>query len=182
MPAVSNTSPISNLACIGRLNLLHEQFSELWIPPAVDSELRDLPNSIARKLISDAKRAGLIQRWPDIANTKLVSLLMLELHRGEAEAIALPLETKADHLLIDERDGRLMARQLGLSNWRVGCIAPREKNETNQSNQARNRRAQEQSAFFHCSRCRKRHPQKSQRVGPAVTPAPPRLVLPINSL
>jgi len=33
---VSNTSPISNLACIGRLNLLHEQFSELWIPPAVD--------------------------------------------------------------------------------------------------------------------------------------------------
>ena len=115
MPAVSNTSPISNLACIGRLNLLHEQFSELWIPPAVDSELRDLPNSIARKLISDAKRAGLIQRWPDIANTKLVSLLMLELHRGEAEAIALALETKTDHLLIDERDGRLMARQLGLS-------------------------------------------------------------------
>ncbi len=115
MPAVSNTSPISNLACIGRLNLLHEQFSELWIPPAVDSELRDLPNSRARKLISDAKRAGWIQRWPDIANTKLVSLLMLELHRGEAEAIALALETKADHLLIDERDGRLMARQLGLS-------------------------------------------------------------------
>ena len=40
---------------------------------------------------------------------------MLELHRGEAEAIALALETKTDHLLIDERDGRLMARQLGLS-------------------------------------------------------------------
>jgi predicted nucleic acid-binding protein len=41
--------------------------------------------------------------------------LTLELHLGEAEAIALALEAKPDRLLIDERDGRLMARQLDLS-------------------------------------------------------------------
>src|SRR5436309_13696371 len=47
---------------------------------------------------------------PAVSNTSPISN-----HRGEAEAIALALETKTDHLLIDERDGRLMARQLGLS-------------------------------------------------------------------
>src|SRR5439155_7115199 len=41
-------------------------------------------------------------------------LLTLELHRGEAEAIALAVEVKADWILIDERDGRMMGRQLGL--------------------------------------------------------------------
>src|SRR6059036_3674285 len=114
MPAVSNTSPISNLACIGRLNLLHEQFSEVWIPEAVDKELRDVPHSTARKAIDEAKRAGWLQQRPE-KNSRLVSLLMVELHRGEAEAIALALEAKPDRLLIDERHGRLMARQLGLS-------------------------------------------------------------------
>jgi predicted nucleic acid-binding protein len=48
------------------------------------------------------------------SDANLVSLLMVELHPGESEAIALALELKADRLLIDERDGRNMARQLGL--------------------------------------------------------------------
>jgi hypothetical protein len=41
MPAVSNTSPIFNLACINRLPLLPEQFGAVWIPKAVDDELGD---------------------------------------------------------------------------------------------------------------------------------------------
>ena len=46
MPVVSNTSPILNLAVIGRLSLLHDQFGEILIPNAVLEELRiqeDLP-------------------------------------------------------------------------------------------------------------------------------------------
>lgn len=45
MPAVSNTSPISNLACIGRLDLLREQLGEVWIPFAVEAELRQIPDA-----------------------------------------------------------------------------------------------------------------------------------------
>ena len=44
-----------------------------------------------------------------------VDLLLQQLDRGEAEAIALALESKADALLIDELDGRAIARKHGLS-------------------------------------------------------------------
>jgi predicted nucleic acid-binding protein len=42
MLVVSDTSPLSNLATIGRLSLLQEQFSEIWMPPAVAYELAAL--------------------------------------------------------------------------------------------------------------------------------------------
>jgi predicted nucleic acid-binding protein len=113
MPTVSNTSPISNLACISRLDLVLEQFSEVWIPHAVEVELGSVPDAVARKSIDNAKRAGWLKSRP-ATDSNLISLLMVELHKGEAEAIALALELKADRLLIDEREGRAMARQLGL--------------------------------------------------------------------
>jgi len=109
MVAVSNTSPIFNLACIERLNLLHQQFGEVWIPPAVDGELQRIPQDAVAKLVLDAKRS----RWLKIraaSNAPLIRLLTVELHSGEAEAIALALEMNAERLLIDERDGRFESR------------------------------------------------------------------------
>ena len=41
MRAVSNTSPLSNLAVIGRLDLLRSQLSEIWIPDSVLEELKE---------------------------------------------------------------------------------------------------------------------------------------------
>jgi uncharacterized protein len=113
MPTVSNTSPIFNLACIERLNLLPEQFGDVWIPEAVAAELREVPDDAVRKKIEQAKQSGWLKSRP-ASNTALVSLLTADVHPGEAEAIGLALEMKADHVLIDERDGRRLARQLGL--------------------------------------------------------------------
>ena len=113
MPTVSNTSPISNLACIQRLDLLRERFSDVWIPPAVETELGNIPDVAIRTTIDEAKGTGWLKTRP-VTNVNLVTLLMVELHHGEAEAIALALEMKADYLLIDEREGRVFARQLGL--------------------------------------------------------------------
>src|ERR1700733_4747424 len=114
MPTVSNTSPISNLAWIGRLNLLVDQFSEVWIPKAVETELGNLPDSTVRKVIDGARQEGWLKSRA-ASDLALVNLLMVELHPGEAEAIALALELKADRLLIDEREGRTLARPLGFS-------------------------------------------------------------------
>lgn len=50
MLVVSNTSPVLNLALIGRLDLLQQQFDKIWLPQAVTDELRieeDLPGSVA---------------------------------------------------------------------------------------------------------------------------------------
>jgi len=113
MPTVSNSSPVFNLACIERLNLLHEQFGDVWIPQAVEAELRNVPDRAVGRRIEQAQQAGWLKSR-SATNATLVNLLTLELHLGEAEAIALALEMKADHVLIDERDGRALARQLGL--------------------------------------------------------------------
>jgi predicted nucleic acid-binding protein len=43
-----------------------------------------------------------------------VRLLEVELDRGEAEAIALALEIRADLLLLDETDARRVAERVGL--------------------------------------------------------------------
>lgn len=43
MRVVSNTSPLSNLAIIGRLDLLKQRYSTVRVPPAVSRELAALP-------------------------------------------------------------------------------------------------------------------------------------------
>ena len=56
MLAVSNTSPISNLASIGRPKLLKSQFPTIWIPDAVSKGLIVRPDPDARDRIQEAIR------------------------------------------------------------------------------------------------------------------------------
>jgi uncharacterized protein len=113
MRAVSNTSPLLNLAIIDHLHLLERQFDEVLIPPGVLKELRIgdlLPGTPElRKALDD----GWI-RVIKIHDPPVVSLLRRTLDLGESEAIALATETKPDYLLMDERDGRRIAESLGL--------------------------------------------------------------------
>jgi predicted nucleic acid-binding protein len=113
MRTVSNTSPISNLAIIGQLNLLREQFGEVWIPHAVDAECDRIAHAPTREIILRAVASKWLVVHP-IASDHLADLLLSDLDRGEAEAIALACEARADLLLMDERDGRRIARELGL--------------------------------------------------------------------
>jgi predicted nucleic acid-binding protein len=64
MVAVSNTSPLSNLAIIGRLDLAREQFESLLIPPAVRAELSRNPHPRAHELLELAIKAGWIRSQP----------------------------------------------------------------------------------------------------------------------
>jgi predicted nucleic acid-binding protein len=85
MLAVSNTSPISNLAFIGHVNLLKLQFGTVWIPEGVAGELAVHPDPAALSAIQRAIR----DQWIKIAaaqHSTLLSVLLSSLHRGEAEA------------------------------------------------------------------------------------------------
>jgi len=114
MLAVSNTSPISNLASIGHLDLLKLQFTALWIPDAVAEELAAHPEPVTLAAIQTAIREGWI-RTASPQSRILLSVLLPSLHKGEAEAIALAVDLKADTVIIDEQEGRHLATQAGLS-------------------------------------------------------------------
>ncbi len=114
MVVVSNTSPILNLAIINRLNLLREQFRKIYIPLAVITELRVAENLPG----SEQVRAGIHKGWLRVEKIKKLSTINIikrDLDIGEAEAIALALELKADWILLDEREARKTAKNLGLS-------------------------------------------------------------------
>ena len=64
MEVVSNTSPLSNLAIIGRLDLLCEQLGPVTIPPGVRAELSRHPNPGARQILDQALQDGWLRVVP----------------------------------------------------------------------------------------------------------------------
>lgn len=112
MIVVSNTSPVINLAVVNHLNLLQKLYSKVVIPQAVYDEI----------VIEGAGQAGAEEveqsEWIEVrpvANRPLVKSLESDLDIGEAEAVVLAVELKADLLLIDERKGRAVANRLGVN-------------------------------------------------------------------
>ena len=61
MLVVSNTSPIPNLAIIGQLALIRQQFGQVQIPLAVLSELKVLEDRPGSKEILAAEEIGWIE-------------------------------------------------------------------------------------------------------------------------
>ena len=111
LKVVSNSSPLIHLSRIGRLYLLQELFNEVIIPCAVYKEV--VEEGMGQPGALEVKNAPWIKVLP-IKNKSMKTLLMTFLDEGEAEAIILALETGAELLLIDEREGRQHAKKLGL--------------------------------------------------------------------
>lgn len=117
MIIVSDTSPVSNLILIERLDILQELFTEIIIPSAVDSEIRALEQF--DKDLSAYEMAEWI-KIIEPKNLQKVQSLQTKLDEGEAQAVALALEINCDLLLMDERIGTNIARQEGLQT--VGLV------------------------------------------------------------
>ncbi|MEB3338212.1 MAG: DUF3368 domain-containing protein [Leptolyngbyaceae bacterium] len=111
MIIISDTSPISNLVLIGQLPILKALYQQVIIPEGVFQEILALETfGIDTSFLQAAD-------WIDVqpaSDRALVETLESELDRGEAEAIALAIELRADRLLIDERIGRRVAQHYGL--------------------------------------------------------------------
>ena len=108
MIVVSDTSAITNLFQVQRLDLLRHLYGEVIIPPGVREELYRI----------EGQREGLgplgwlITRKP--TDERLVTNLNRELDYGESQAIALAVELRADYLIIDEYKGRQRAEEMGV--------------------------------------------------------------------
>ena len=113
MLVVSNTSPIMNLAAVGELSLLHQQFGEVVIPTAVLDELRLDSGYSGVNEIRSALDSGWL-RQAQLSDDNIAKMLRRELDDGESEAIALALQLKVETILMDERDGRAIAKSMGL--------------------------------------------------------------------
>lgn len=112
---VSDASPLINLAAIGHLDLLRALYGTVCIPNAVHREVtrfEEQPGADAVQSLEWVKAQSCPR--PDLATA-----LGQDLDAGEAEAIALAVDTGA-LLLIDERAGRRAASRLDVS--RLGLL------------------------------------------------------------
>jgi len=115
---VSDSSPIIALDAAGHLELLHRLYGEVLIPAAVETEI--LGGGIGAPGVAAVTNLPWI-RVGVVSDRTLLGALLLQLDTGEAEAIALAVQAKADLLLIDERRARRSAQNLGVKV--VGLIA-----------------------------------------------------------
>lgn len=117
MVVVSDTSPISNLFVIGRLDLLRQLFSTIVMPTSVAEELYKL-EAFGYNLNTIRDAAWIVVK--SATDKSVVQILSRQLDPGESEAIALAQELNADYLLIDERRGWRIANERGLRT--VGLV------------------------------------------------------------
>jgi len=113
---ISDSSPLICLAAIRQFSLLRLLYSHVLLPEAVWQEITRAPvvsAAASLQAATDARDAGWLQ-VARAANRPLVTQIETMLDPGEAEAIALAVERPASLLLIDERDGRQVARTLGI--------------------------------------------------------------------
>jgi len=103
MIVVSDTTAISGLIQVGRVELLRQMFGEVHVPAAVRDELLHSHHALPAFLQIDT-----------VADRLEVARLEHELDLGEAEAIVLAKELRADVLLMDEKIGRRVAQREGV--------------------------------------------------------------------
>ena len=109
---VSDTSPLLNLALIDRLDLLRTQFADVTVPRRVWDELAEGEEGLEplRELRDDS-----FLRIVEVERSNLFVEIFHELDLGETAAICYAVEHDADLVLLDERDGRRVARRHDLN-------------------------------------------------------------------
>jgi predicted nucleic acid-binding protein len=105
---ITNTGPLVALAVIDHLDLLNHIFDRVIVPEAVHFEL--LEGGVKQAGVAVYQQAN----WIEVKKltTSLDPLLDSVLDTGEASVIQLAKENSIDLVLIDERKGRKIAREV----------------------------------------------------------------------
>lgn len=111
MIVIADTSPLNYLILIGKIDLLRALYGEITIPEAVFTELQaaKTPNKVKKWMARHLDWVR-IQKISSVLDEQL-----RELHLGEAEAIALAEALNAAGIIIDEKEGRKIAFERGLT-------------------------------------------------------------------
>jgi uncharacterized protein len=109
---VVNTSPLILLAKIGRLDLLARLYNQVVIPQAVWAELREKQGPETEQ-VEKLIQTGVLRRQKALAHH--LSQVSSDLGRGEQEAIALAVQLQAALVILDDQEGRRIARQKSLA-------------------------------------------------------------------
>ncbi len=122
---VADASPLIALATIDRLHLLKQLYQQVIIPHAVKNELQLSSDMPGAKRLSKAVDMGFLKvmsiNYPEEKYQQLLQIL----DQGEIEAILLVESfSREDYrfLLIDERKGRLVAKQRGIPIAGTGAV------------------------------------------------------------
>ncbi len=110
MIVVSDTSPLNYLVLIDLQHILPELFERILIPSAVRDELQSAgaPDAISRFMAA-------APAWLETREVSEVDPKLHHMDRGEREAITLAGSLSVGSVLIDERKGRLAARERRLA-------------------------------------------------------------------
>jgi predicted nucleic acid-binding protein len=113
MKAVFNSSPIIFLTKFGIIEAALDLFERIDIPSLVYSEIRQQQDASAEAVedLISRKRVSVLKA----ENQRFVNALNRRLGKGEAEAIALSIETRADLVILDDHAARAEAMRLGLA-------------------------------------------------------------------
>jgi len=108
---VSNSTPLIALSQVNRLDIIRELFGSIIIPDAVFIEIAaDKKGRAGKDEVSIAKWIQTMK----VSSPLAADFLSVNLDPGEAEAITLSKEIKADLLLIDDKDGRKAAKSVDI--------------------------------------------------------------------
>jgi len=111
LKVVCNTSPLILLAKIHRLGLLAQLYGEVIVPASVLEEMEAKPGNEVEQVRTLLQSRGFrLQR----ATERTLDEIPPDLGAGEREAIALALEVMADLVVLDDQQGRHVARERGL--------------------------------------------------------------------
>lgn len=113
MLVIADTGPVNYLVLIGHVDILPKLFGTVILPSAVRDELADIGSP---PLVRDWITAS--PPWLDVRATpsgKPTTDALTGLDSGEAAAISLATELRADLLLMDDREGVRAARRQGLA-------------------------------------------------------------------
>lgn len=110
MIIIADSSPLISLAIIDMLELLEYYFDEVYVPYAVYKEV-----SVYDKPFSEKLKQYLKNKVSTVENINMVSVLNERIDLGEAEAITLAFEKKADFIILDDLKARKTAKRNGLN-------------------------------------------------------------------